>query len=464
MDSRRSWLRKPTGRRSPAALTVPADLASEASSLKKRLGKVNTSPEDGFWRLDFAGAPHDDSQEHINIGRRRIASGWSYRPARHAWASRNGRPEKPGLLTVICPRSGPPQGGARFTAKRPTVVRIFDFSLILATALWSLLLFSLILFSGHTESHITVRRLASSSHRAGPASGRAGQLAGCRRSGGDSPRLQTRPGREAVDLAERPGRWAERAERGLCRCRCVARWPGRGIHRKPHCLRARLRPEGVLPPERRRGRRDRRGIRFRRNYLYLHLENIGGAASCGGAACCGRLRLLTAEEAAEETTRGLGFGGQLRHRAVEVRAGSGLAARRGRRSVWCRRQDIDRRREGDCYFRRPAAGCTDFTQPGFRGHAERRLGRGAGGAGRLAWLGLGLGLESGVGAGLGLELGLRVGLGLGLEVPPAHRSALRCLVWRGSRPSATWKFHAPGLARTAAPLTSPLVRGAWRVG
>ena len=132
MDPRRSWLRKPTGRRSPAALTVPADLASEASSLKKRLGKVNTSPEDGFWRLDFAGAPHgdlchahrktplesasapalarppfsatrptDDSQEHINIGRRRIASGWWYRPARHAWASRNGRSESPGLLTVI---------------------------------------------------------------------------------------------------------------------------------------------------------------------------------------------------------------------------------------------------------------------------------------------------------------------------------------------------------------------------
>ena len=60
--------------------------------------------------------PTDDSQEHINIGRRRIASGWSYRPARHAWASRNGRPEKPGLLTVICPRSGPAQGVPRFTA------------------------------------------------------------------------------------------------------------------------------------------------------------------------------------------------------------------------------------------------------------------------------------------------------------------------------------------------------------
>ena len=44
---------------------------------------------------------------HINIGRRRIASGWSYRPARHAWASRNGRSESPGLLTVFWRRSGP---------------------------------------------------------------------------------------------------------------------------------------------------------------------------------------------------------------------------------------------------------------------------------------------------------------------------------------------------------------------
>ena len=46
------------GRRSPAALSVLADLASEVSSSKKRLGKVITSPADGFWRLDFAGAPH----------------------------------------------------------------------------------------------------------------------------------------------------------------------------------------------------------------------------------------------------------------------------------------------------------------------------------------------------------------------------------------------------------------------
>ena len=48
------------GRRSPAALSVLADLASEVSSSKKRLGKVNTSPVDGFWRPDFAGAPHGD--------------------------------------------------------------------------------------------------------------------------------------------------------------------------------------------------------------------------------------------------------------------------------------------------------------------------------------------------------------------------------------------------------------------
>ena len=48
-----------------------------------------------------ATGPTDDSQEHINIGRRRIASGWWYRPARHAWASRNGRSESPGLFTVI---------------------------------------------------------------------------------------------------------------------------------------------------------------------------------------------------------------------------------------------------------------------------------------------------------------------------------------------------------------------------
>ena len=60
MDPRRSWLRKPGGRRSPAALSVLADLASEVSSSKKRLGNVNTSPVDGFWRLAFAGDPHGD--------------------------------------------------------------------------------------------------------------------------------------------------------------------------------------------------------------------------------------------------------------------------------------------------------------------------------------------------------------------------------------------------------------------
>ena len=48
------------GRRSLAALCVLANLASEVSSSKKRLGKVNTSPVDGFWRPDFAGAPHGE--------------------------------------------------------------------------------------------------------------------------------------------------------------------------------------------------------------------------------------------------------------------------------------------------------------------------------------------------------------------------------------------------------------------
>ena len=59
-DPRRFWLRKPGGRRSPAALSVLADLASEVSSSKKRLDNVNTSPVDGFWRLAFAGDPHGD--------------------------------------------------------------------------------------------------------------------------------------------------------------------------------------------------------------------------------------------------------------------------------------------------------------------------------------------------------------------------------------------------------------------
>ena len=88
-------------------LIVLADLASEVSWSKKRPCKVNISYADGFWRPDFAGASHcvqdhcsseerlyrqvllhlvvnlsprpvrptDDSQEHINIGRRRVASG-----------------------------------------------------------------------------------------------------------------------------------------------------------------------------------------------------------------------------------------------------------------------------------------------------------------------------------------------------------------------------------------------------
>ena len=58
MDPRRSWLRNPIGRRLPVALTVPAGLASEAVSSKMRPGRVNASPVDGSWRLDFAGAPH----------------------------------------------------------------------------------------------------------------------------------------------------------------------------------------------------------------------------------------------------------------------------------------------------------------------------------------------------------------------------------------------------------------------
>ena len=110
MDPRRSWLRNPVGRRSPVTPTVPTDLASEALSLKMRLGRVHTSPVDGSWRLDFAGAPHceqyycssddrlnrqvllhlpvslssrparptDDSQEHMTIGRSRIARGWPW--------------------------------------------------------------------------------------------------------------------------------------------------------------------------------------------------------------------------------------------------------------------------------------------------------------------------------------------------------------------------------------------------
>ena len=60
--------------------------------------------------------PTDDSQEHINIGRRRIANGWAYRPARHAWASRNGRSEKARAFGGVLAPSGPALGGSRFTA------------------------------------------------------------------------------------------------------------------------------------------------------------------------------------------------------------------------------------------------------------------------------------------------------------------------------------------------------------
>ena len=114
MDPRRSWLRNPIGRRLPVALTVPAGLASEAASSKMRPGRVNASPVDGSWRLDFAGAPHcdqyhcshadrlnrqvllhlpvslfsrparhtDASQEYKTIGCRHIASGWPWPPGR----------------------------------------------------------------------------------------------------------------------------------------------------------------------------------------------------------------------------------------------------------------------------------------------------------------------------------------------------------------------------------------------
>ena len=74
MDPRRSWLRKPGGRRSPAALSVLADLASEVSSSNKRLGEVNTSPADGFWRPDFAGAPHGEQCHCLSLKSGRSAS------------------------------------------------------------------------------------------------------------------------------------------------------------------------------------------------------------------------------------------------------------------------------------------------------------------------------------------------------------------------------------------------------
>ena len=152
MDPRRSRLRKLTGRRSPAAFTVPTDLASEASSLKKRLGKVNTSPEDGFWRLDFAGAPHGDlchaQRKSALIGKcsctcsstflrdkahRRLSGAhqhWS--PSHSQWlvvsagAPRLGIAQralrKPRAFGVIWPRSGRTRGGARFTASSSSLV------------------------------------------------------------------------------------------------------------------------------------------------------------------------------------------------------------------------------------------------------------------------------------------------------------------------------------------------------
>ena len=62
------------GRRSPAALSVLADLASEVSSSNKRLGEVNTSTVDGFWRPDFAGAPHGEQCHCLSLKSGRSAS------------------------------------------------------------------------------------------------------------------------------------------------------------------------------------------------------------------------------------------------------------------------------------------------------------------------------------------------------------------------------------------------------
>ena len=135
MHPRRSWLRNPIGRRLPVALTVPAGLASEAVSSKKRPGRVNASPVDGSLRLDFAGAPHrdqyhcssddrlnrqvllhlpvslssrparptDDSQEHITIGRSHIARGWPWpcRPAERTSSERRGPPVLPCDVSVL---------------------------------------------------------------------------------------------------------------------------------------------------------------------------------------------------------------------------------------------------------------------------------------------------------------------------------------------------------------------------
>ena len=82
MDPRRSWLRNPIGCRSPAALSVLADLASEVSSSKNRLVKVHTSPVDGFWRPDFAGTPQGE-QCHCSLqksGRSASAPALARRP------------------------------------------------------------------------------------------------------------------------------------------------------------------------------------------------------------------------------------------------------------------------------------------------------------------------------------------------------------------------------------------------
>ena len=62
------------GRRSPAAPSVLVDLASEVLTSKKRLGEAITSPVDGFWRPDFAGAPHGEQCHCLSLKSGRSAS------------------------------------------------------------------------------------------------------------------------------------------------------------------------------------------------------------------------------------------------------------------------------------------------------------------------------------------------------------------------------------------------------
>ena len=129
-----------------------AALASEALPSKKRPGRVNASPVDGSWRLDFAGAPHceqyhrsyaerlnrqvllhlpvslssrparptDDSQEHMTIGRRHIAGGWPW-PRRAPRRRPSGRPERVrpsgDVVVLITPWLNHPRPEAGLRAK-----------------------------------------------------------------------------------------------------------------------------------------------------------------------------------------------------------------------------------------------------------------------------------------------------------------------------------------------------------